>query len=173
MLTIAPGLAALSAAFIWAAWFCDRLDGSLARRQGTTSATGAWLDANIDELLDVAIHLATASAAAGISGTPLPWLLVALFLGGKHLFMYGLSQEQAHARQDPASTKRARATSRTRILKAVYHAPANADIRIHVVLMSLVTGWFMAALWYVALYYNLRWIVRYWLVCRRMRGGTA
>jgi hypothetical protein len=40
-----------------------------------------------------------------------------------------------------------------------------------VLLAALCTGWLTAELALVALYYNLRWIVRYALVARRLGGA--
>ena len=58
----------------------------------------------------------------------------------------------------------------TRLLRTLYHLPGNADVRIHLLLVALCTGWLTAELALVALYYNLRWIVRYALVARRLGG---
>ena len=54
----APKYAPLAAIPVWLAWFYDRADGMLARRQGTVSAWGAWFDANVDELTDMAFQIA-------------------------------------------------------------------------------------------------------------------
>ena len=57
-----------------------------------------------------------------------------------------------------------------RLLRAAYHLPGNADVRVHLLAAALVTGWFSAELAVVAAYYNLRWIARYVLVARRLGG---
>jgi hypothetical protein len=195
-------LAPLAAVLVLAAWFFDRADGQLARLQGTTSALGAWLDANVDELHDIAWHVALAFAAASQIASPWPWLLLLSFLGGKYLFMHGLMTEQSVARaktdvvqgriaQEITSTHpsppRGRgqgegagnaaviswailASSGAGWLRSLYHLPGNADIRIHLLIAALVTGWLTPELALIAIYYNLRWIVRYGLVAHRLRG---
>jgi phosphatidylglycerophosphate synthase len=89
-----PDLAPVAGALVLAAWFFDRADGQLARRQGTVTAWGAWLDANCDELLDVGLHAAVAAAAAAHAASHVPWLLLAAFLAGKYLFMHGVAIEE-------------------------------------------------------------------------------
>lgn len=157
--------APVAALLVLAAWFCDRTDGQLARLQGTVSSFGAWLDANVDELLDAAWHvgLACAAAASGAS-----WLLLAAFLSGKYLFMHSLATEpladvKADSRNEPA---------RVGWLQWLYHLPGNADVRIHLLLLALVTGLFAAELALVAAYYHFRWMARYPLVLRRLRAAA-
>jgi phosphatidylglycerophosphate synthase len=172
---------------VLAAWFFDRADGRLARRQGTASAWGAWLDANVDELLDVALHAAVAAAAASLTESTLPWLLLAAFLSGKYLFLHGMAtEEEGHVPGDSnesgcpsvclgssaASPQPAPSLSRAawRILRAAYHLPGNADVRVHLLAAALLTGWLTAELAIVAVYYQVRWIARYALVARRLGG---
>jgi phosphatidylglycerophosphate synthase len=163
-----PEGAPLAAALVLAAWFFDRTDGQLARLQGTTSPLGAWLDANVDELHDVVWHVALALAAASQTVSPWPWLLLLSFLGGKYLFMHGLMTEQSIARDESGAVQ---ATSpRTGWLRSLYHLPGNADVRVHLLIVALVTGWLTPELCLIAVYYNLRWIVRYGLVAHRLRG---
>lgn len=184
-----------AAGFVLAAWFFDRCDGLLARRQGTASPLGAWLDANIDELVDVGLHVAVAFAAANVGGSSLPWLLLMAFLAGKYLFVYGLAEErQIVSRLEPGPDREGGAgatavsavPSATTIshgsrsrgtqvawLKRLYHLPSNADVRVHLLAGALACGWLTAELALIAVYYNARWIARYVLVARRLRGGAA
>jgi len=200
----APQLAPVAGLLVLVAWLFDRADGSLARRQGTVSAWGAWLDANVDELLDVGLHAALAAAAASQTASRLPWLLLGAFLAGKYLFVYGMATEEQVSRQlhgisgeagwlgsSGASAQNAttggrlrlttslppgpggslRSTPATRrLVRAAYHLPGNADVRVHLLAAALMTGWLSAELAVVAGYYNLRWIVRYVLVARRLGG---
>ena len=159
-----PSLGPLAAALVLAAWFCDRTDGLLARRQGSGSAWGAWLDGNVDELVDVGLHVAVATAAA----TQVAWLLLVAFLAGKYLFIHGLATETPHLTGGAAGA----AEVRRHWCVSIYHLPGNADVRLHLLVIALMCGWWTAELAVVACYYNLRWIARYWLVARRL-GGRA
>jgi phosphatidylglycerophosphate synthase len=169
-----PELAPVSAALVLGAWFFDRADGALARRQNTVSAWGAWLDANVDELLDVGLHVAVAAAAASQTASSTPWLLLVGFVGGKYLFVHGLATEQqaagerAELSEEPAAAEPASPLSR--LLRGAYHMPGNADVRVHLLAAALATGLFCAELWIVAVYYNVRWLARYALVARRLGG---
>ena len=169
-----PELAPVSAALVLGAWLFDRADGALARQQNTVSAWGAWLDANVDELLDVGLHVAVAAAAASQSASSIPWLLLIGFVGGKYLFMHGLATEQRMAGEGLAPSDEAAtaepASPLARLLRAVYHLPGNADVRVHLLAAALATGWLGVELWIVAVYYNLRWLTRYALVARRLGG---
>jgi phosphatidylglycerophosphate synthase len=160
-----------AAALILAAWFCDRLDGILARRQGSVSAWGAWLDANLDELADVVLHAAIALALARTNLSPWPWLFFAAFVCGKYLFLHGLASEAAIPGQT-ATTPSKSALPQT-WLRRLYHLPGDADVRTHLLIALVVTGWLAAALAFVAVYYNARWLVRYLLVIRRLRQTQA
>lgn len=172
ILVFRPEAASWAAALVLLAWFFDRADGLLARRQGTASAWGAWLDANVDELVDVGLHAAVASAAATLSGSSVPWWLFGAFLAGKYLFMYGLSTEPAAtppAAVEVASNCDGRAR---RLARRLWHLPGMADVRLHLLVLALLSGWLTAELALVAAYYNLRWTGRYLLVWRRL-GGLA
>jgi len=164
-----PQLGPVAALLVLAAWFFDRADGQLARRQGTASAWGAWLDANVDELLDVAWHVALAWAAARQSGTSWPWLLVLAFVAGKYLFMHGLATEK-HETPESEAISAAPGSLVTRLARTAWHLPGNADVRLHLLVAALATGCLTAELAIVAAYYNLRWMVRYRLVARRLGG---
>jgi phosphatidylglycerophosphate synthase len=167
VLLLRPEGAPLAAVLVLAAWFFDRADGQLARLQGTASAWGAWLDGNVDELLDVAWHVALAAALAMQTASMGPWLLLVAFLAGKYLFMHGLMTEESTSRPAPLP-----GPCRRGWLHAVYHFPGNADFRVHLLAAALVTGWLTTELAIVAGYYNLRWIIRYGLVARRLGVGT-
>jgi phosphatidylglycerophosphate synthase len=168
VLLLGPEAAMLAAALVLAAWFFDRADGQLARLQGTASAWGAWLDGNVDELLDLAWHGAVAAVVAMQTAATWPWLLFIAFLAGKYLTMYGLMIEQP-ASSDAVDSDR----GRKGWLHRAYHLPANADIRVHLLVAGLVTGLLATELAIVAGYYNLRWIIRYVLVARRLGGSTV
>ena len=169
-----PELAPVAAALVLGAWFCDRADGALARRQNTVSAWGAWLDANVDELLEVGLHVAVAAAAASQTASSMPWLLLIGFIGGKYLFMHGLATERQMAGEPPVvsegSAAAEAASPLVRLLRGLYHLPGNADVRVHLLVAALATGLFCVELWIVAVYYNLRWLARYALVARRLGG---
>ena len=164
-----PAIAGLALA----AWFFDRADGQLARCQGTASRWGAWLDANVDELGDLGLHVAVAWAAASLTTSSLPWVLLIAFLVGKYLLMYGLAVEESAT--PPGCRPRADSlpeTEATGWLRWAWHLPGNADVRVHLLVAALLSGWLTAELALVAVYYNLRWIARYVLVARRL-GGAA
>ena len=155
---------------VW--WFLDRTDGQLARRQGTVTTLGAWLDANVDELIDLTVHVALCAALVRQTGWTAAWLLLIAFLAGKYLFMYGLALEEPLLEARDAGSSNNDSSRAIRWLRAAYHFPANADVRVHLLVACLFTGWLIVELAAVAVYYNLRWIARYVLVARRL-GGTA
>jgi len=169
LLLVCPQATPAAAALVLAAWFFDRLDGPLARQQQTASAWGAWLDGNVDELVDLGLHVAVAAAAAARLEASWPWLLLVAFLMGKYLFMYGLVMEQQAAK--PERGERAEHGEPIGWLRWAYHLPGNADVRVHLLIVALAGGWLVAELALVAGYYNLRWIVRYGLVARRLGGA--
>ncbi len=188
---------AAAAPLILLAWLCDRMDGELARRQGTATPLGAWLDANLDELADVGLQLAVAAAAARASGSAWPWACVIAFVAGKYLLSFGLTIERQvvaaetiRAAQNDAAITHGREGRETTdlgdeplrathpldpsrgdevrsFLQWCYHLPGNADVRVHFLVFMLCARWLTAELVVVALYYNLRWIARYVLVARR------
>jgi len=190
-----PELSLVAAACVLGWWFCDRADGMLARRQGTVSAFGAWLDGNVDELVDVGLHVAIAAVLSQQVAAAWPWWLLAAFLGGKYLLMYGLNFEEhaadpqqcglekgdryilperpegCFAQNVPVPFFQTSSHQETGLLRHVYHLPGNADVRAHVLVVLLAAGWLAAALAYVAVYYNVRWMARYVLVARRMGGS--
>lgn len=165
-----PSAGPAAAVLILAAWFLDRTDGLLARSQKTASPFGAWLDANVDELHDVAWHTATAYAAAALSGSQLPWFLLIAFLAGKYLFMTGLAEERTLTIPgDPEPAEGGKAGDRSWI-RTAYHLPGNADIRLHLLILGLASGFMTVELAVIAAYYNFRWIARFGLTARRLEG---
>lgn len=169
-----------AAGLVWLAWFCDRADGQLARAQQRATPLGGWLDANIDELVDVLLHAAVAAAAVASTGAHWPLGVLAAFLAGKYLFMYGLNTEAhfapAQARPEPVDAgeaSRSRTRLARRLVQVVYHAPANADVRIHLLIVALASGLATWELVFVAGYYNMRWLARYGLVIGRLAGAGA
>lgn len=161
----------LAAVLVLSAWFCDRTDGQLARQQDTVTPFGAWLDANVDELLDISWHMATAALLAVQLQATWPWLLVLAFVAGKYLFMQSLATEEHFGlNAETEDTEAVAASSAVSLLHTVWHLPGNADVRIHLLIAALLTGCLATELALVAGYYNLRWLVRYGLVARRLGG---
>ncbi len=174
-LTVWPTGGLMPAALVLGAWLCDRADGALARRQKTASAWGAWLDAQVDELLDVTWHAAAAWAVAQRTQAPWPWLLLAAFVAGKYLLVHSIWMESCALSGPGQPGTSGRPTDSEiavghRIGRWLWHLPGNADVRIHLLVAALATGWLGIELAWVALYYNLRWVVRYALVARRLGG---
>jgi phosphatidylglycerophosphate synthase len=177
-----PALTSCSALLVLGWWFCDRTDGQLARRQRTATELGAWLDANLDELVDLGLHVAVAASAAA-QGSRWAWPLLIAFVVGKYLLMHGLTMDECRNPNDECrmtnswtSTFDIRHSSfgflssfgfRHSTFRTLYHLPGNADVRAHLLVLALLTGWFTAELALIAMYYNLRWIARYALVIGR------
>jgi len=178
LLVMLPGAHVVVAVLVWAAWLCDLVDGALARRQGTTSDWGGWLDANIDEAADVAMHVAAATAAAALwpAYTSWFWALLVTFVAAKFLLMHGLwSEPNLASSQNNGAPPQADTTTAKpgNVLKRLYHFPGNTDVRTHLLIGALLTGWLPAELALVAAYYLMRVVVRYPLVFARLRGGAA
>lgn len=161
----------LAAGLILAAWLCDRIDGPLARRQGCTSAWGAWLDANIDEGVDLGLHVATAAAAAQLTASPWPWTFLIAFFFGKYLLMHGLASDEAHTNRTRPSES-ANSSSPRSFWRMLYHLPGNADVRLHLLVVGVALGLMTWELAIIAAYYNFRWLTRYVLLARRIRAAT-
>jgi len=160
-----PAAGPWAALLVFLSWFFDRADGLLARRQQSESAWGAWLDANVDELVDVGLHVAVASAAARLAASQLPWFLLVAFVAGKHLFFHGLTMPESSC--DPGDGQ----DKAGGVWRWCYHLPGNADVRVHLLVAALLTGYLATELALVAAYYNVRWLVRYVLVARRLGGS--
>jgi len=165
-----PGVSFTPALCVLLYWFFDRADGQLARCQGTASRWGIWLDGNIDELADVGLHTAMAATLAAQTGAAWPWWLLIAFLAGKYLLMYGLALEQHAARKKTllSPTRSTPDELEPWSLRWAYHLPGNADVRIHLLIAALLTGWWAVELALIAVYYNIRWVVRYRLVSQRL-----
>jgi GT2 family glycosyltransferase/phosphatidylglycerophosphate synthase len=165
-----------AAALVWAAWFCDRTDGMLARIRRNATPFGAWLDANVDETVDLGLHLAMAHTAAAATGSPLPWALVVAFLLGKYLLMHGLATTPAAADEaamdGPVAVESADGGTHS-LLRTLYHLPGNADVRLHLLVAALATDCLTAELAVIAVYYNVRWIARYALLGWRLRAAPT
>ena len=187
LIVVNASLLPISALLALGWWFCDRTDGQLARRQGTASTLGAWLDGNLDETVDLGLHAAMAYAAA-LQGSAYAWpLLIALF-SGKYLLMHSLMEPKVVKslreltdlpkgsplvadEQRPLRSRRL--AERVDYFKTLYHLPGNADVRTHLMVLALATGHITAELAVIAIYYNLRWIARYPLVIARARREAA
>jgi phosphatidylglycerophosphate synthase len=191
VLVCRPNLAPAAALLVLLAWFFDRADGQLARLQGTASRLGAWFDANLDELEDLGLHAAVAATVSWQYAAAWPWALLVAFLAGKYLFMYGLAAEETFSDRSPSGkggrhllpewpdqpsvgarcfAQKVPATFSR--LAWLYHLPANADVRVHLLVGAMACGWLAAELAFVAAYYNFRWLVRYVLVARRLGGSS-
>ncbi|MBL8830401.1 MAG: CDP-alcohol phosphatidyltransferase family protein, partial [Planctomycetaceae bacterium] len=143
-----------SIALVWFAWLCDRTDGPLARRQLTATARGARFDAATDEIVDLGLHGAVAAVAAAQTNGVLPWLAFATFVVSKRLF----AQLTTHDAPSSAAHSALR-TPHSALLRTLYHLPGNTDVRLHLLLAALITGWLEPELFVIAGYYTLRWIV--------------
>jgi len=166
-ITLLSAPSVIACLLILGAWFCDRLDGQLARRQGAASAFGAWLDANLDELADLTLQTSFAYASAAQLGN-VAWYLWGAFVTGKYLFMYGLAAEEDAV--EP--TKSPEAQQEAGLAHRLYHLPANADVRVHLAAAAAFCGGLGFELAFVAAYYQFRWMARYILVARRLREGA-
>ncbi len=168
-----PQSSAVAAAWVWIAWLCDRVDGRLARLQGNASRVGAWIDGNLDEFVDLGVHAAMAFAAATATESSLPWFLFAALVLGKYLLMHGLmlDREQGIPLSSTSGPRApGQAFQRVSRWRAAYHLPGNADIRLHLLVAALLTGWLTLELALVAAYYNIRWLVR---LVRMVRGAAG
>src|SRR5947199_359765 len=58
-------------------------------------------------------------------------------------------------------------------VRSLYHLPANADVRAHLLISATACGWLTAELALIAVYYNFRWVARYVLIARRIRAAAA
>ncbi len=139
-----------------AALVLDTADGHLARLQGTATEFGRWLDANLDELGDMALHAAVAWAAYERDGYP-AWLVLGMVYGmGKYLFAFGV--ESWHAGGDPESeVSRERPLVRpVGPLRSLIHWVGHADIRWHLWIVLAALGRLDVALVAYAAYFPAR-----------------
>jgi len=167
-----PSWHLLAGVLVLVYWFFDRADGQLARLQGTASPWGVWLDANVDELVDLGLHAIVAASLAVAWDHPWPWWLLAAFFSGKYLFMYSLWLDPTAAA--PSTLRNVnKDSSPDSTLRASYHFLANADVRVHLLAAALFANALSAELTLIALYYNVRWIARYALLARRLRSAPS
>ena len=75
-----------TAAALAVALVLDGADGRLARRQGTSSPFGRWLDTTLDETGEMILHASIAASASIRSGSMLWMALGMAFAMGKYLF---------------------------------------------------------------------------------------
>lgn len=169
---IAGGWPLWGALLVWLAWCADRFDGALARAQGSSSGFGAWLDANLDEAGDIALHAACASCAAMRLGAAWPWALFAAFVGAKYLWQYGrqLEQEIAGTGQTESSANETAINTswRTRV-RGLVRLVGNADLRVHALIGFLACSRPEWELGLVAAYFGSRCAARVLIVQRRLR----
>jgi phosphatidylglycerophosphate synthase len=162
----------LPVVLLLAYWVADQVDGHLARITGRCSDYGSWLDANLDELVDVGLHVAIGWMLFERLASPVPLALVLAFVAGKYLFMFGLNGIEQN---DPESVTDS--TSEQSLIRRLYHLPADADVRLHVLLAAILLDPLVGALWWelagVAVYYNFRWLARHILVRRRTRNASV
>jgi phosphatidylglycerophosphate synthase len=168
-LTLSSGLLMLSAAAavafaqgVWASRFgpalamavalvLDTADGHLARLQGTASEFGRWLDANLDELGDMALHAAIAWSAFARDGLVL-WLVVGMvYAMGKYLFAFATSSAAA-----PVSESAKALPMRPSTFRSVAHLVGHADVRWHLWIVLAALGRLDVALVAYAAYYPAR-----------------
>lgn len=165
LLVAMPGGAPIAAIFVWLAWFCDRLDGPLARAQQTASHQGAQLDAHVDEAVDLGLHAAVAYYATVQSASLIPCIAGLAFIAGKAFLRQQI--EQSSSADDSL-------VPTLSIWRKFYHLPGNTDIRLHLLLAALVMpSCLTAELLFVAAYYNLRWVLKAMKSQARPRLATA
>ena len=132
----------------------DTADGHLARLQGTASAFGRWLDANLDELNDMALHAAIAWACF-VRDSWTGWLVIGMIYAmGKYLFMIGHEADTA-----PKPLGLNLATS-VHPLKQAVRLAGHADIRWHLWIVLALLGRLEIALVAYMVYFPARAVAR-------------
>jgi phosphatidylglycerophosphate synthase len=145
----------LASAALAVALVLDTADGHLARLQGTTSEFGRWLDANLDELGDMALHAGIAWSAFARDGRP-AWLVAGmLYAMGKYLFLVGASTGTVldAAPEAPGLPSLARPSGRARSFALLV---GHADVRWHLWIVLAALGRLDLALVGYALYFPAR-----------------
>ncbi len=141
------------AAAIAASLILDTADGHLARLQGSSSAFGRWLDANLDELGDMALHAAIAWSAFSRTGHA-AWLLLGMaYAASKYLFFFGSTS----AREESPAPVPVLAVARPGVVRGLAHWIGHADIRLHVWIVLAALGRLEWALIAYAGYFAARW----------------
>lgn len=142
-------LAALAMA---AALVLDTADGHLARLQGTATSFGRWLDANLDELADLALHGAIAWGLCAHGARP-GWLIVGMvYVSGKYLFQFGTS---SWVEAGPGA-KVGPGVERSGWPRNLAHWAGHADIRWHLWIVLAAAGRLDLELAAYAAYYPIR-----------------
>ena len=152
---LARGVAAVALAV---ALVLDTADGHLARLQGTASEFGRWLDANLDELGDMALHAAIAWAAFARSGHPV-WLVAGMvYAMGKYLFMVGAHLGEALEPSTPGQPALAEIAARSWLgkIRGAVIALGHADVRWHLWIVLAALGRLDLALVTYAAYFPAR-----------------
>jgi phosphatidylglycerophosphate synthase len=131
----------------------DTADGHLARLQGTTSEFGRWLDANLDELGDMALHASIAWAAFARDARP-AWLLAGMiYATGKYLFLVGSTTGATLEAPSGSLPVVPQAPGRLRSLALLV---GHADVRWHLWIVLAALGRLDLALLAYALYFPIR-----------------
>ncbi len=136
----------------------DTADGHLARLQGTASEFGRWLDSNLDELGDMALHAAIAWAAFSRTANP-AWLVAGMVYGmGKYLFVVGAHLGAALEPETPAQTALITLgpPSRWGWVRRWMIALGHADVRWHLWIVLAALGRLDVALVVYAAYFPAR-----------------
>jgi phosphatidylglycerophosphate synthase len=147
-----PAARGITAALLGLALVLDTADGHLARLQGTASDFGRWLDAQLDELGDMALHAAIAWSAFARTGQP-GWLVLGMgYAMGKYLFITG-----AMSGESPSAGTIAVADPRPPSgLRALAVLAGHADVRWHLWIVLAACGRLDLALITYAAYFPLR-----------------
>ncbi len=160
----------IAAALMALALVLDTADGHLARLQGTASPFGRWLDANLDELADMALHAAVAWSLFAPSRNP-AWLLLGMAYGmGKYLFLVGqhtwIGSESAPA-PAPAPSSGVPSLAELSLSRRISHWIGHADLRWHAWIVLAVLGCLKWELILFSLYFPLRALAG---ACRKGRS---
>ena len=146
------GFAALGLAL---ALILDTADGHLARLQGTATEFGRWLDANLDELGDMALHFAVAWSCFVRDASP-AWLALGMaYAMGKYLFVVGSQTGESLEASPMAPALLALAEGRGWVRRFAI-ALGHADVRWHLWIVLAVLGRLDVALAVYAAYFPAR-----------------
>ncbi len=145
----------LASAALALALVLDTADGHLARLQGTTSDFGRWLDANLDELGDMALHAAIAWSAFQRDGQA-AWLVAGmLYAMGKYLFVVGAASGEV-LDATPGRPELPAEVTPPRRLRSLALLAGHADVRWHLWIVLAALGRLDAALVAYACYFPIR-----------------
>ncbi len=145
----------MASAALAAALVLDTADGHLARLQGTASEFGRWLDANLDELGDMALHASVAWSAFARDGSP-AWLLLGMvYATGKYLYVVGSTTGEA-LEAAPGSSALAEVGAASGRLRSLVVMAGHADVRWHLWIVLAAFGRLDAALVAYAAYFPIR-----------------